>query len=103
MRLFRNVLFSFLNKYRSNLAEEFKIDAYSFLAQYFWDDFGQFDTKLHWFMFLFVMLLFGQAPLRNSITMATYEVPSDLKLFERVCSMVIQKVTKFQLPTPDGS
>ena len=33
------------------------------------------------------MLLFGQTPFRNSITMATPEVPSDQKLF----------VTKFQL------
>ena len=39
---------------------------------------------------------------RNSVTMATPRVPGDQKLFERVCYMLKLKVTKFQLPTPNG-
>ena len=63
----------------------------------FRDDFGQHDTKT-----VILCPLFGQMPLRNSIVMATPKVPSDQKLFERVCYMLKLKVTKFQLPTPNG-
>ena len=63
----------------------------------FEDDFRQSDTKNHYFR-----SLFGQMPLRNSITMAKFRVSGDQKLFERVCYMLIQQVTKFQLPTPNG-
>ena len=63
----------------------------------FGDDFGQYDTKT-----IILRLLFGQTPLRNSIVMATPKVPGDQKLFERVCCMLKLKVTKFQLPTPNG-
>ena len=48
------------------------------------------------------LCIFGQTPLRNSIVMATPKVPGDQKLFERVSYMLKLKVTKFQLPTPDG-
>ena len=48
------------------------------------------------------MSLFGQMPLRNRIAMVTPKVPGDQKLFERVCYMLKLKVTKFQLPTPNG-
>ena len=48
------------------------------------------------------MSLFGQTPLRNSVAMATPRVPGDQKLFKRVCYMLKLKVTKFQLPTPNG-
>ena len=58
------------------------------------DNLEQYDTKKHYFM-----SLFGQTPLRNSITMATPKVPGDQKLFERVCYTLILKVTKFQLPS----
>ena len=34
--------------------------------------------------------------------MATPKVPGNQELFERVCYMLKLKVTKFQLPTPDG-
>ena len=34
--------------------------------------------------------------------MAKPKVPGDQKLFERVCYMLKLKVTKFQLPTPNG-
>ena len=34
--------------------------------------------------------------------MATPKVPGDQKLFERVCYMLKLKMTKFQLPTPNG-
>ena len=34
--------------------------------------------------------------------MATPKVPGDQKLLERVCYMLKLKVTKFQLPTPNG-
>ena len=45
---------------------------------------------------------FGQTPLRNSVVMATPKVPGNQELFERVCYMLKLKVTKFQLPTPNG-
>ena len=48
------------------------------------------------------MSLFGQMSLRNSITMATDKVLDIQKLFEIVCYMLIVKVPKFQLPTPNG-
>ena len=51
---------------------------------------------------LFYAHFFGQTPFRNSIAMATSKVPGDQKLFERVCCMLKLKVTKFQLPTPNG-
>ena len=41
-------------------------------------------------------------PLRNSIDMATPKVPGDQTLFERVCYMLIRKVTRFQLPMPNS-
>ena len=41
-------------------------------------------------------------PLRNSIAMATPKVPGDQKLFERVCYMLVLKVTKFQRSTRNG-
>ena len=63
----------------------------------FGDDFGQYDTKT-----IILCLFFGQTPLRNSVVMETPEVPGDQKLFERVCYMLKLKVTKFQLPTPNG-
>ena len=34
--------------------------------------------------------------------MATPKVPGNQKLFERACHMLKLKVTKFQLPTPNG-
>ena len=40
-------------------------------------------TETHYFT-----SLFGQMPLRNSVAMATPKVPSDQKLFERVCYML---------------
>ena len=48
------------------------------------------------------LCFFGKAPLRNSIVMATTKVPGDQKLIERVNYMLKLKVTKFQLPTPNG-
>ena len=63
----------------------------------FGDDFGQYDTKT-----ISLRLLFDQTLLRNSIVMATPKVPGDQKLFERVCYMLKLKVTKVQLPTPNG-
>ena len=44
------------------------------------------------------MSLFGQMSFRNSLAMATPNVPDDQKLFARVCYTLILKVTKFQLP-----
>ena len=61
------------------------------------DNFGQSDTKSHYFTSLFV-----QTPLRHSVTMAITKVPGDQNLFERVCYMFIRKVTKFQLSMPIG-
>ena len=46
--------------------------------------------------------LFGQTPLRNSIVMGSPEVPGNQKLFEWVYYTLKLKVTKFQLPTPNG-
>ena len=63
----------------------------------FGDDFGQYDTKT-----IILCPFFGQMPLRNSVFMATPKVPGDQKLFGRVCYMLKLKVTKFQLPTPNG-
>ena len=63
----------------------------------FADDFGQYDTKT-----TILCPLFGQTPLRNSVVMATPKLPGDQKLFERVCYMLKLKLTKFQLPTPNG-
>ena len=48
------------------------------------------------------MSLLGQTPLGNNVAMATPKVPGDQKPFERVCHMLKLKVTKFQLPTPNG-
>ena len=45
---------------------------------------------------------FGQMPLRNSVATATPKIPSDEKLFERVCYMLKLKVTKIQLRRPNG-
>ena len=45
---------------------------------------------------------FGQTHLRNSIAMATNKIRGDQKLFEMVCYMLKLKVTKFQLPRPNG-
>ena len=50
----------------------------------------------------YVTSLFNQTSLGNSVAMATPTVPGDQKLFERVCYMLKIKVTKFQLPTPNG-
>ena len=63
----------------------------------FGDDFGKYDTKT-----IILRRFFGQTPFRNSVGMATSKVPVDQKLFERVCYMLKLKVTKFQLPTPNG-
>ena len=66
----------------------------------FGDDFGQYDTKttvLHPFL-----ALFGQAPLRYSVVMATPKVPGNPKLLERTCYLLKLQVTKFQLPSPYG-
>ena len=49
-----------------------------------------------------LVCFFGHTPLRNSIVMATPKVPGDQKLLERVNYMLKLKVTKFQLPTPNG-
>ena len=72
-------------------------DSYFCLKIGFGDDFGQCDTKT-----IILSHYFGQTPLRNSVTMATTKVPADQTLFERVCYMVIRKVTKFQLPALDS-
>ena len=63
----------------------------------FEDAFEQYDTKT-----IILRPLFRQTPLRNSIVMATPKVPGDQKLFERASNMLKLKVTKFQLPTPNG-
>ena len=63
----------------------------------FRDDFGQYETKT-----IILRHFFGQTPLRNSVAMATSKIPDDQKLFERVCYMLKLKVTKFQLPKPNG-
>ena len=39
---------------------------------------------------------------RNSIVMATPKVPGDQGIFERVNYVLKLKVTKFQLPIPNG-
>ena len=66
----------------------------------FRDDFGQYDTKT--IILRPFLAVFGQMPLRNSVAMATPKIPGDQKLFERVCYMLKLKVTKFQLPRPNG-
>ena len=63
----------------------------------FGDDFGQYDTKT-----IILRPFFVQTPLRNSVVMATPEVPGDQKLFERVCYTLKLTVTKFQLATLNG-
>ena len=66
----------------------------------FGDSFGQYDTKT---IILHPLLaFFGQTSLRNSVFMATRKMPGNQKLFERVCYTLKLKVTKFQLPTPNG-
>ena len=67
----------------------------------FGDDFGQYDTKtiiLHPLLVFF----FGQTPLRNNVVMGSPKVPGNQKLFEKVHFTLKLKVTKFQLPTPNG-
>ena len=63
----------------------------------FGDDFGQYDTKI-----IILRPFISQTFLRNSIVMATPKVPGDQNLFKRVCYALKLKVTKFQLPTPNG-
>ena len=63
----------------------------------FGDDFGQYDTKS-----IILRRFFGQTSLRNSVAMATPKIRGDQKLFERMCYMLKLKVTKFQLPRPNG-
>ena len=46
--------------------------------------------------------LFGQTLLGHNIAMATPKIPGNQKLFERVCYIQKLKVTKFQLPRPNG-
>ena len=98
-----SVTFLFLNQLNSNLAQGFKIACrFLFRAQKvvlgtISDNMTQkplFYTRFWHF--------FGQTPLRNSIVIATPKVPGNQKLFERVCYMSKLKVTKFQLPTPNG-
>ena len=57
-------------------------------------------TQNHYFMHIFGV--FWPNALRNSIAMATPKIPGDQKLFEMVYCMLKLKVTKFQLPRPDG-
>ena len=72
-------------------------DSYFGLKSGFEDDFGQYDTKT-----IILRPFFGQTPLRTSVVMATPKVPGDQKLFERLCYTLKLKVTKFQLPAPNG-
>ena len=58
----------------------------------FGDDFGQYDTKN-----IILRRFFGLTPLGNSVAIATPKIPGDQKLFERVCYMLKQKVTKCNL------
>ena len=51
----------------------------------FRDDFGQYDAKT--IILRPFLAFFGRLPLRNSIAMATPEIPSDQNLLERVCYM----------------
>ena len=67
----------------------------------FGDDFGQYDTKIV-ILCPFLVGVFCQMPLRNSIVMATPKVSGDQKLFGRVNYVLKLKVKKFQLPTPNG-
>ena len=67
----------------------------------FRDDFEQYDTKTI-ILRPFLAFFLAQTPLRYSVAMATPKMPGDQKLFERVCYMLKLKVTKFQLPRPDG-
>ena len=92
------VTFLFLNEFGSNLAQGFKIGCWFlfWLKKWFW---GRFRAIWHKNYF---KSLFGQTRLRNSIAMATPTVPGDQKLFDRVYYMLIWKVTKFQLSTPDS-
>ena len=64
---------------------------------YFWGQCRTIWHKNHYFM-----PVFGPNAFRNSFAMAKPKVPGDQKLFERVCYMFKLKVTKFQLPTPNG-
>ena len=101
MRFFCNVLISQPIKLKFGTAiQNCMLILISGSKSGFGDDFGQYETKiiiLHPFWHFL-----GQAPLRNSIVMATPKVPGNQKLFERVCYMLKLKVTKFQLPTPNG-
>ena len=58
----------------------------------FGDDFGQYDTKTIILRPFLAKRLLDIAP----------KVPGDQTLFERVCYTLKLKVTKFQLPTPNG-
>ena len=90
------------NEFLAQISHAFsKLDADSVLIfgskSSFGDDLGQSDTKTHYFM-----SLFGQTLLRNRVTMAAPKVPGDQILFERVCYMLIRKVTKPPVPTPNS-
>ena len=51
---------------------------------------------------LFYARFLAKRLLEIVLSLATPKVPGDQKLFERVCCMLKLKVTKFQLPTPNG-
>ena len=98
MRVFRNFFISqpIKLKFRTGIQNWMLILIFRSKSG-FGDDFEQHDTKNHYFT-----LLFAQTPLRNIVAMAIPKVPGDQKLFERACYMLKVKVTKFQLPTPNG-
>ena len=99
MRFFCNFLISQL-KFGTGI-QNWMVILISGSISSFGDDFGQYDTKtiiLH----LFLAVFFCQVPLRNSVVVATPKVPGNQKLFERACYLLKLKVTKFQLPKPNG-
>ena len=95
MRFF--VTFLFLDQLSSSLLQGLKFEADSYFWSGFGDDFRQYDTKT-----VILCRFFVQTPLRNNAAMATPKTPGDQKLFESVCYMLKLKVTKFQLPRPNG-
>ena len=94
--------FLFLNKFSSNLALIFKLRFYFlFLAQKL--VLGTIlDNLTQNLVLCRFKSMFGQTPLRNSVTMATAKVTNDHKLLPTLCFMLIWEVSKFQLPTLNG-
>ena len=94
MRFFRNFFISQQIKLKLDTDSKLDADSYFLAQKAVLGTISDNMTQNHFFT-----PLFGQTPLRNNVVIAIPKVPSDQKLFGRMCYTLILKVTKFQLST----